>query len=453
MGYRMRKFLQKLFAFILRIYFRRVEVFGEEHVPEDGPVIFVLNHYNALIDPLFILCLAPRDVSFLAKSTLFRMPIVGFLTKKFDSIPVYRKQDQGEKGAGNMTGNQKTFAACRELLSKGGSMALFPEGISHNKPNLQPFKSGTARIALGAASMQKGDQPVRIVPAGLYYTEKQIFRSDALMCYGPSVEVEVVELDENFEPPREAVHALTDQLKEALAKVTLEAKHDEVLSLVEKAEGIFSSTSKNDLAEEMEMRKRFLRAYDKLQENHHDRLNDLKDRIDAYASELNQWGVQADKIKAENFKFSVVMKFILKRLLIVPILVPLAILGTLIHYLPYRLIGTIATRVAKRDTDMLSTVKILGSILFFPLTWGLIGGGLWYAFSWQIGLAAFVLAPITGLAANGFWESLYDTLRRSRAFGLFMARRNVFDNLVEERRQIRKEIFALGELVGELPEA
>ncbi len=54
----------------LRIYFRRIEVAGLEHIPRDTPIIFVLNHPNALVDPAFLLCLSPRRVSFLAKAPL-----------------------------------------------------------------------------------------------------------------------------------------------------------------------------------------------------------------------------------------------------------------------------------------------------------------------------------------------------------------------------------------------
>src|SRR5881409_630120 len=80
----------------LRIYFRRIEVAGLEHIPRDTPIIFVLNQPNALVDPALLLCLSPRRVSFLAKSPLFRMPVIGYLVRALDSLPVYRQQDTGE---------------------------------------------------------------------------------------------------------------------------------------------------------------------------------------------------------------------------------------------------------------------------------------------------------------------------------------------------------------------
>src|SRR5207245_3937136 len=99
---------------------RRIEVAGRERVPPGGPVLFVLNHPSGLVDPLFILCLAPRPVSFLAKAPLFRMPGVGLLVRALDSLPVYRKQD-----AEDPQKNRATFEAARALLARGGTIAIF----------------------------------------------------------------------------------------------------------------------------------------------------------------------------------------------------------------------------------------------------------------------------------------------------------------------------------------
>src|SRR6266478_4732931 len=101
-----------ILKFALRVYFRRIEVTGLDNVPRDSPVIFVVNHPNALVDPVFLLCLAPRRVSFLAKAPLFRMPIIGYLVRALDSLPVYRRQDEGEDVARNL----ETFVAARKLL-------------------------------------------------------------------------------------------------------------------------------------------------------------------------------------------------------------------------------------------------------------------------------------------------------------------------------------------------
>ena len=69
-----RRVIVAVVGLALRIYFQRIEVTGVEHVPLDTPVIFVLNHPNALVDPVFLFSLAPRPVSFLAKAPSFACP-------------------------------------------------------------------------------------------------------------------------------------------------------------------------------------------------------------------------------------------------------------------------------------------------------------------------------------------------------------------------------------------
>jgi 1-acyl-sn-glycerol-3-phosphate acyltransferase len=79
-----RRIIVALLSLILRVFFRRIEVHGLERVPQDGAVMFLVNHPNGLVDPLFLFTLVPRRVSFLAKSTLFKMPVVGYFVRAVD---------------------------------------------------------------------------------------------------------------------------------------------------------------------------------------------------------------------------------------------------------------------------------------------------------------------------------------------------------------------------------
>src|SRR5262249_33104026 len=129
---------------LLAIFFRSAEAQGLERVAARGPVLFVANHGNALIDPLVLVALLPRLPRFLAKHTLWSNPAVRPLPALAGALPVYRAQE------GDTSRNQETFARCYAELARGGAVALFPEGISHDQPELQPLKTGAARIALGA---------------------------------------------------------------------------------------------------------------------------------------------------------------------------------------------------------------------------------------------------------------------------------------------------------------
>src|SRR5260370_38020986 len=129
--------------FALRVYFGRIEVDGLANVPRDAPVILVLNHPNALVDPVFLLCLAPRRVSFVAKATLFSMPIISYFVRALDSLPAYRPQDEGQ----DVSRKLETFAAARRLLAACGTIGTCPERDSHNEPRLKLLETGAARIA------------------------------------------------------------------------------------------------------------------------------------------------------------------------------------------------------------------------------------------------------------------------------------------------------------------
>src|SRR3712207_6746956 len=161
------------------------------------------------------------------------MPVVGFLICALDSIPVYRKQDEGE---GASSRNRETFERSAELLRRGGTIAICPEGVSHNEPYLLPLKTGAARIALGAAEeMSKAGGEVGevyVVPAGLYYTAKTSFRSGALLYFGEPIRVEAADPNEHGEPARERVRELSDRIAEALRSLTLNADRHEALAMV-----------------------------------------------------------------------------------------------------------------------------------------------------------------------------------------------------------------------------
>ncbi|HTQ80079.1 MAG TPA: lysophospholipid acyltransferase family protein, partial [Thermoanaerobaculia bacterium] len=180
---RLDRVLPALARFLLRVFFRQVEVVGEERIPRGRPLVLVANHVNGLIDPVLVYGPLPLHPCFLAKSTLWKIPILAQLLDLARAIPVYRRQDEGV----DPRRNEETFARCHEALAEGGTIALFPEGTSHNEPALQPLKTGAARIAL-EAERRFGPLGVRLLPVGLTFDERGRFRSRALVRVGEPVD-------------------------------------------------------------------------------------------------------------------------------------------------------------------------------------------------------------------------------------------------------------------------
>ncbi len=425
----------------LRIYFKRIEVTGLNHVPLETPVIFVLNHPNALVDPVFLLCLAPRKVSFLAKAPLFGMPVIGYLVRELDSLPVYRRQDEGQ----DVSKNQETFIAARKLLARGGTIGICPEGVSHDDPGLKPIKTGAARISLAAVATGEV-RNLKIVPAGLYYTSKTSFRSSALLYFGEPINVERVALDPEGNPPRDAVKELSAKIERALREVILDAEHAEALQTIARAERIFSSeTSDNEsLTDELQLQKRFIKAYSILKQNQPERLRRLEVRMFRFEEELKQAGVDPDEL-APPPSAGHVLGQILKRLSIFLLEVGPAALGTIIHYPAYRLGGYLATKLSKESEDVISTIKIISAMLLFPLTWVVVFIVLFVLFDWVVATAALLIVPLSGFVAVIFFEELDRSLGSLRALMFFLIRRRYFVRLLAERKAIRNEILALGQ--------
>lgn len=420
----------------LRIFFRRIEIVGLDHIPASGPVIFVLNHPNALIDPVFLLCLAPRPVSFLAKAPLFKTPVLGWLVRAFDSIPVYRRQDEGGE-----VDNQDTFRRARALLERGQAVAIFPEGTSHSDPRLKPLKTGAARIALGTAL-----DGLQIVPAGLYYDDKASFRSDALVVYGEPFVVPRATLDERGEAGADEVHALTRRIEQALHDVTFQADQAEVLALIARVSRIFAATSESpwSLADGFELRRRMIAGYKRLRASDPAAIAAIQARVARYERDLEALGLAPEHYGPEDFSLGGSLRYAARSAAALLLLLPLALLGTALHFPAYWITDLLAWRIARGDQDMPATIKLLAAMLLYPLSWAALG----VLFGLQLGalaglLAGLVLAPLSAAAALRFWERFATVGAAARGLLLFVTRRNTLARLHADRLAIRAAIVEL----------
>jgi 1-acyl-sn-glycerol-3-phosphate acyltransferase len=439
-----RRIIRGILRLALRVYFRRIEVTGLEHVPPDSPVIFVLNHPNALVDPAFLLCLAPRRVAFLAKAPLFHMPVIGYLVRALDSLPAYRRQDEGQ----DVSRNVETFVAARKLLARGVTIGICPEGVSHDEPRLKPLKTGAARIALAAASSGEALN-LQIIPVGLYYTEKTTFRSSALLYFAEGIPVAPVQLEPDGTPPRTAVRELSDQIEKAMREVMLHAEQEEALSLIVRAEGIFSAAEVGEaeqeqgLARSLELRQRFLAGYAFYRGHAPKQLDALEARIARFEYELAQAGIDPSDLSLPPTAAHTIFS-LLAQITTCVLLSPFALFGTLVHYPAYRFAGFLSRRLARRDQDVLSTFKIVSAMLFFPLTWVVVALVSWLLGGWFWGVAALIVTPACGYIAVRFFEELDRFFGSFVALALFVTRRRSFVRLLAERAAIRREIMELG---------
>jgi hypothetical protein len=371
------------------------------------------------------------------------MPLVSWFVKAMNCLPVYRKQD----GA-NTADNGRTLDAARAILAKGGAIALFPEGTSHSDPKLKPLKTGAARLALGAAA---DGANIQIIPVGLHYTDKAIFRSDALMTYGAPIDVPRVILDDNAEPPREAALLLTEQIRAGLNEVTVQAESTEFFDLLCKAESLFTAASSGEedaLADRATILREFSSHYDELKDRVPKRLWRLRRRIESHFALLSALKLRAGHPDLHDFTPGNVVGYTLRNLVMLILCGPLALLGWVWHMPAYYTVRAIAF-LSKGDTDQRATIKLIAALLLFPASWIAVGLALGLLFGWVTGLCVGLSGPFLGYIVLHFKERVERIGLATRALTVFLTRRRHLERLSLQRSALRNELLALRALVDE----
>ncbi len=230
------------FRLIGKIFFREIVIEGRENLPPSGPVLLTPNHPNDLLDPILTLFFSPPlRLRHIAKSTLFKVPIVGFILRRMRAIPVLRREEA--RGPIDYT---PFFDECVGALAQGDSIVIFPEGGSSANPYIGHVKTGVARMFFLAR--EKGID-VPIVPIGINYEEGSIFRSSVLLLVARPVDtssaVALHALDETA-----AIRALTAEIEKVLSDHVFQAEtfqDRELIILLEKI--YFESGQKHPWAE------------------------------------------------------------------------------------------------------------------------------------------------------------------------------------------------------------
>ena len=386
-------------SLLVRIFFRRIEVEGSDHLVAGTPTVLVANHQNGLVDGLLLMATLRRYPRFLGKSTLFRiLPLWPFL-KLAGVVPVYRAKDGGSTDR-----NAATFRTCQRLLARGGLVALFPEGISHDEPELQPLKTGAARIAL-AASVDDGTVGVAFVPVGLAYDAKARFRSRALVRVGTPTAVsrwaEAYRDDDH-----RAVSELTAAMAEELRALSPDyASWREASTLGEIAEVLVrpsesAAPREVALAEREQVAKEL--AVAEATGSRQEALA-LRGAFARYGHDLGVVGL-TDAQLAAHYHGGRLRLLLVWSVTKVIVGVPFAAVGVVVHAIPYQAIK----HVAKRPTNegMKATVKLLGCFAAFSLLYAGLGVAAAELFGPLAGLAVGLGCPLCGYVAVRFSERL-----------------------------------------------
>ena len=417
-----------------RIYYRFT--IAGERVPAGGPVLLVANHPNSLIDPILVCAAAGRPVRFLAKAPLFADYKTGWMMRAVGAIPVYRRVDDPTL----MDKNQDMFRAVYAALARGAAVGIFPEGESHSEPSMVSLKTGAARIVLGTHAEYGVRVPV--IPVGLVFRHKDIFRSDALAIVGFPIPWD--DLAGRGADDAEAVRALTEQIGAGLRQVTLNLERWEDRPLVETAVAIWEAEwgGGADRARRVQRLDVTTRILADLRREPDPKWSALVSDVKAHRRRLARLGLSPKWLGAQ-VDLTTALRWTVRRyVLAMPAALLLALSGLALFFPPYWLTGQLVHRL-RLDVDERSSWKLLlgggiyGAWLLLLATAAGLSRGLW-AFA-----AVLLAVPAVGLAGLVIRERWHGAWSDARRFFLLRSRGDLVATLRDQQRGLAERLKAL----------
>lgn len=421
---------------VTRIFFRTVEVVGLDHVPRKGPVVFVGNHPNSLVDPVMILSTTPRMVSLAARDGLFKMPHLIPLLWAMRAVPIKRRQDQAE--GTKAVDNSEAFAALHRVLAAGGAFGIFPEGVTYTDSELQPLRTGAARIALSAVAETI---PVVLVPVGLSYRRRDHFRGRVLVQYGRPIALTdwVKERGEAGTPK-----ALTADIELALRALTINASDFDTLRVLDGVRRLYVPEDRDlGLSEEAEVTRRLVSHWEEKKDV--PEVKQLYVDVESYLGLLEAMGLSDWDLKKPISQLGWALR-VLRHLVLLGVTLPLAVPGLVLHA-PVLFAATRAGELLISRDDVKATYRMMVATGLVLFTYAAVGVALVVSQP-DVSGAIRALSTVAFLAISGFatirvLERQYVIRHGLRVLTHILALKDRLGTLRAERDRLRRRIVEL----------
>ena len=476
----------KLYAWIVRIlrvlnhlYFVDIRSANLERVPAQGPVILAANHPSSVLDAIILSTQVRRPINYLARSGLFRFPLLAALFRALGVIPIYRPHEVADH-AGR---NEDIFAQVFDLFDRGGCLGVFPEGRNSPRGKIGELRKGIARIALNAEARRDWELGLVIVPAGVNLETRAFLSSAALLRIGSPIRVADY-ADRYRENPEEAVRALTLDVQTSLRRQALHLENEQVVRLVDDpsetlddAAGRIPNLPPPEPPRPQRFFKRWLgrflglyrrgspeaaaafqrRVYnrqfigqviDRAIRNDPDRIDELRLRVERYRDHLRQTEVR--QALASSKGTPIPERLLRLRMTVYAmVMAPVALFGLVHNILPYLFARFGALLI--RDEAVRAFTYFGLVVVAFGSCYALLGWWLWYHVEFGLARTIVYIAalPPTGFVALGYRRNVLRYRDKILVRTLFWNQRELVELLRTEREDIRDRLVILADRYGE----
>jgi glycerol-3-phosphate O-acyltransferase / dihydroxyacetone phosphate acyltransferase len=417
--------------------FYQVRYFNHSAVEPDGPLVVIANHPNGGIDAVVVAGAFDAPLHFLAKSSLFNAPLLKTVLHTIGALPAFRRQDGSDT-----SNNVATFNATRDALAANAAICVFPEGTSHTDAHLRQLRTGAARIALDGCA---AGAPVKIVPVGLLYSDRERFRSEMSVTLGPAIDVTEWLTGHGSDPTDfdptdpELVRALTAAAERSLDAVTFTAADHELLELARQLAAARADVpGAADDPATLCTWAATLTAVDATSDG-----AALISELRAFFEQLNELGLTPSDLAVPHPTLTAAS--VLTHVAATAAEIPVAVYGSVAGAVPFHVTHGVYNIAGKRGVGA-ATTKIVAAAVLYP-AWGI--------FVWRMlhrrGLNRWQLAAVTAagwtahLAARPLWNDQGRRWRRNLVAVRLLRSPSLADRLHEATIQLDGLVEALAE--------
>jgi glycerol-3-phosphate O-acyltransferase/dihydroxyacetone phosphate acyltransferase len=447
-GSNLYRLMRGMLRAVLGCYFSRIERFHAERVPAHGPVLFTSNHPNSVTDAFVLGAAVPRKVNFVATVQLFRLAPLRWLLTQCGVIPINRVKDDPRA----MRTVLDTFEACYRVLEAGEAVGIFPEGITHDDPQLKTVKTGPARMSLELEHRHEGKLGLQIVPVGLTFSAKERYRSEVLVNFGEPILV--ADFLAGYPAQKHTcIQTLTTVLAQRLAALMLHLRQLERGRLIAAIKRLYLDRlllanrvihqPVPPQAGELLLTQAIAQAVDYTTEHHPERAARFARKLDHYERRLQRFQLTDEEL-ARLPDPGKLMASGLAKLCLLLVLAPVAAYGWLHRLLPVVIVQWAIRRFAELSVNKtrVSTTVLLAGAVSFGVCYGACILAAQLIFGWPVSLWYGLSLPVTGLVAHHYFRHLQHLRAEARAATLRLRAPLAARRLLAQRQSLIAEIDA-----------
>lgn len=385
---------------LMETWFREISLVDIDTLPDEGGILFTTWHPGGLIDPMLMMAALPGNLTFAAKHTLFKVPILGRIIRMAGAKPVHRAQDASGGDTGNRSAkNSNLIESLGDAVAMGGRVAIFPEGVSHLEAHPVRLRTGAARILLHAIrkANAEGQAMPNVVPLGLHYTDQHRFRERVSLQVNNPLPIPPLPGEEGSPQPTESelvefgdqAHdrawcgAITELLKSEMDRCNQAQETWEDRELVWRARrmvhvyraNLGQAPSGPLPYEQALLGSRRVRAAWQFKSEHEPEVTEqIEERFRDHHEEMNHLGLRSWEISNREERIS--KRSLLKNLIYwvwsISWMLGVVSWGAVIGSIPpYMLTRVITNQYVKRESNKsgLGSMKILCSVALYPIWW------------------------------------------------------------------------------------